>query len=84
MIRFQVLSLIRNFRGVKFNRYQKIFAKILICSLFHGVSENTENYSKKARKFVLRKTDLRALKDFGIILSPDSGGINLVSTSDFR
>ena len=39
---------------------------------------------KKARKFVLRKTNLRALRDFGIILSLDSGGINLVSTSDFR
>ena len=39
---------------------------------------------KKARKFVLRKTNLRALRDFGIILYPDSGGINLVSTSDFR
>lgn len=38
---------------------------------------------KKARKFVLRKTNLRALRDFGIILYPKSDGINLVSTSDF-
>ena len=39
---------------------------------------------KKARKFVLWKTNLRALRDFDIILCLGGNGINLVSTSDFR
>ncbi len=72
------------FQRVEIQPISQIFLNFFGCSSFHGVSENTENYSKKARKFVLRKTNLRALKDFGIILSLDSGGINLVSTSDFR
>ena len=48
---------------------------------FRRIQRNTV---KKARKFVLRKTNLRALRDFDIILCLGGGGINLVSTSHFR
>ena len=73
----------KGFNNAK-TKYKEIFEKFLFASRFMVFQRIRRITVKKARKFVLRKTNLRALRDFGIILYPDSGGINLVSTSDFR